>query len=222
MRASCGTVELPHDAHDAAAALRIADRRMYAEKDRSAGSPAQQSRDVLLRTLAEREPALHAHTRQVAALARRVAAALGLDAAGAESVGRAAELHDIGKVAIPDTILLKPGPLEPAEEEFMRRHTEIGEAIVRAAPALGSAAALVRASHERWDGTGYPDRLAGEQIPLGARIVAVCDAYSAMRQERAYGHVLADAQARAELRRCAGSQFDPAVVEAFCAAGCDL
>ena len=218
VRASRGTVALPHDARDAAAALRIADRRMYADKDRSAGSPAQQSRDVLLRAMAEREPGLHEHTRTVAGLARRVAALLGLDPASCETVARAAELHDVGKVAIPDTILLKPGPLDPAEEEFMRRHTEIGEAIVRAAPALGPAAALVRASHERWDGNGYPDGLTGERIPLGARIVAVCDAYSAMRQERTYGHVLSDEQARAELRRCAGTQFDPAVVEAFCGA----
>jgi diguanylate cyclase (GGDEF)-like protein len=216
IRASRGTVDLPHDASDAAAALRLADRRMYAEKERGAGSPAAQSRDVLLRAMAEREPELHEHTEWVAELARRVAIVLELDAVTCESVARAAELHDVGKVAIPDTILRKPGPLDPDEREYMRRHSEIGEAIVRAAPALGPAAALVRASHERWDGRGYPDGLAGEAIPLGARIVAVCDAYSAMRQKRPYGEVLTDAQARAELRRCAGSQFDPRVVEAFC------
>jgi diguanylate cyclase (GGDEF)-like protein len=215
--ASLGAVALPHDAASASAALRLADRRMYADKDRAAGSPALQSRDVLLRAMAEREPGLHEHTQAVAELARDVAAALGLDAAGCESVARAAELHDVGKVAIPDTILRKAGPLDPAEQEFMRRHSEIGEAIVRAAPALGPAAGLVRASHERWDGCGYPDGLAGEEIPLGARIVAVCDAYSAMRQARPYGMVMSDAQARAELRRCAGTQFDPRVVEAFCA-----
>ncbi len=215
--ASLGVVALPHDAASASAALRLADRRMYADKDRAFGSPARQSRDVLMRAMAEREPGLHEHTQAVAELARAVAAALGLDAAGCESVARAAELHDVGKVAIPDTILRKAGPLDPAEQEFMRRHSEIGEAIVRAAPALGPAAGLVRASHERWDGRGYPDGLAGEDIPLGARIVAVCDAYSAMRQARPYGVVMSDAQARAELRRCAGTQFDPRVVEAFCA-----
>jgi diguanylate cyclase (GGDEF)-like protein len=217
VRASRGTVELPHDATHAPAALRLADRRMYADKERAAGSPAAQSRAVLLRAMAEREPELHEHTEWVAELARRVAGVLRLDELTCESVARAAELHDVGKVAIPDTILRKPGPLDPAEQEFMRRHTEIGEAIVRAAPALGPAAALVRASHERWDGRGYPDGLAGEEIPLGARIVAVCDAYSAMRQRRPYGRVLTDAEARAELRRCAGTQFDPRVVEAFCA-----
>ena len=216
IRASLGVVALPHDAASSAAALRLADRRMYADKDRAPGSPARQSRDVLLRAMAEREPGLHEHTQAVAELAREVAAVLGLDAASCESIARAAELHDVGKVAIPDTILRKPGPLDPAETEFMRRHSEIGEAIVLAAPALGPAAALVRASHERWDGYGYPDGLAGEGIPLGARIVAVCDAYSAMRQARPYGVVFSDAQARAELRRCAGTQFDPCVVEAFC------
>jgi two-component system cell cycle response regulator len=146
-----------------------------------------------------------------------VAAALGLDADACETVACAAELHDLGKVAIPDAILRKAGPLDAGETAWLRRHVEIGEAMMRDAPALHAAAAVVRASHERWDGAGYPDGLAGEAIPLGARIVAVCDAYSAMRQARAYGAVLDDAQARAELRRCSGTQFDPVVVEAFCA-----
>ena len=98
----------------------------------------------------------------------------------------------------------------------MRRHTVIGESIIAEAPALREVAALVRASHERWDGTGYPDRLAGLQIPLGARIVSVCDVYSAMRQKRPYGPVLDEEEALDELRRGAGSQFDPALVAAFC------
>jgi response regulator RpfG family c-di-GMP phosphodiesterase len=132
-------------------------------------------------------------------------------------IARAAELHDVGKVAIPDAILAKPGPLDDDEREFMRRHTVIGEAIIEAAPALRPVAALVRATHERWDGSGYPDGLAGDAIPLGARVVAVCDAYSAMVQKRPYGEVLADRDALAELRRCAGTQFDPRVVAAFCA-----
>jgi HD-GYP domain-containing protein (c-di-GMP phosphodiesterase class II) len=98
----------------------------------------------------------------------------------------------------------------------MRRHTVIGEAIIAEAPALRPVAALVRASHERWDGAGYPDGLAGFEIPLGARIVAVCDAFSAMRQARPYGAVLSESEALDELRRGAGSQFDPALVAAFC------
>jgi putative nucleotidyltransferase with HDIG domain len=161
---------------------------------------------------------LREHTDAVADMARAVASALGLDAEDRELVARAAELHDVGKLAVPDVILAKPGPLDPVERALIERHTIVGEAIVDAARGLRPVAALVRASHERWDGSGYPDRLAGERIPLGARIVAVCDAFSAMVQDRAYGDALADEEALAELRRCAGTQFDPRVVEAFCAA----
>ncbi|MEA2312206.1 MAG: hypothetical protein QOE28_2174, partial [Solirubrobacteraceae bacterium] len=131
-------------------------------------------------------------------------------------IGRAAELHDVGKVAIPDAILAKRGALDEDEAAFMRRHTIIGESIIAGAPALRGVATLVRASHERWDGTGYPDALAAEDIPLGARIISVCDAYSAMLQERPYGDVLSEAEALDELRVNAGSQFDPGVVAAFC------
>jgi len=214
--ASVGVVGLPGDVADAEAALQLADRRMYVQKDGRPHSPARQSGDVLLRVIAEREPDLLAHTRAVAELSRALATAMGLDAEMREIVARAAELHDVGKVAVPDAILSKPGPLDPDEEAFMRRHTVIGESIIAEAPALREVAALVRASHERWDGTGYPDRLAGLQIPLGARIVSVCDVYSAMRQKRPYGPVLDEEEALDELRRGAGSQFDPALVAAFC------
>jgi two-component system, cell cycle response regulator len=214
--ASMGVVELPGDAADAEAALQLAARRMYAQKEGRPASAARQSGDVLLRALGEREPELLAHTRAVAELARGLATALGLDGDTRDVIARAAELHDIGKVAIPDAILGKPGPLEPEEEAFMRRHTVIGEAIIAEAPALRPVAALVRASHERWDGSGYPDGLSRFEIPLGARIVAVCDAFSAMRQARPYGAVLGESEALDELRRGAGSQFDPALVAAFC------
>jgi putative nucleotidyltransferase with HDIG domain len=189
---------------------------MYRAKEARPASAARQSGDVLLRALAEREPQLYEHVEAVAAMARSVASSLGLDADGREAVARAAALHDVGKVAIPDAILAKAGPLDDDELSFMRRHTVIGQAIIEAAPALRPVAALVRASHERWDGLGYPDGLAGEEIPVGARIVAVCDAYSAMMQHRPYGEVFEEAEALAELRRCAGSQFDPLVVKTFC------
>jgi HD-GYP domain-containing protein (c-di-GMP phosphodiesterase class II) len=162
---------------------------------------------------------LREHTDAVVGTARAVAAALGLDAEDRELVACAAELHDVGKLAVPEAILAKPGPLDAAERALMDRHTVIGEAIVDAMHGLRPVAALVRASHERWDGSGYPDGLAGDRIPLGARIVAVCDAFSAMVQERAYGETLGEEEALAELRRCAGTQFDPAVVAAFCTAG---
>ena len=171
--------------------------------------------EVLLNALAQ-EPAAAAHAREVAELAAGVARALGLDGRSREEVARAAELHDVGKMAIPAEILEKRGPLADAERELMRSHTVVGEAMICCAPTLRRVALLVRASHERWDGHGYPDGLRGEAIPLGARIVAVCDAYSAMCEDRPYGNVLSEAQALAELRRCAGTQFDPRVVHAFC------
>jgi two-component system cell cycle response regulator len=143
---------------------------------------------------------------------------LGLDREALEVVRHAAELHDVGKVAIPDDILLKPGPLTDEEWSFIRRHPVAGERIIAAAPALGAVAKLVRASHERWDGTGYPDRLGRDDIPLGSRIIAVADAFDAMTSGRPYKQAVSQAEAVAELRACAGSQFDAIVVEAFCGA----
>lgn len=216
VEASCGWVLLPDlRAPDPSAALRIADRRMYAEKNLGRASAGRQTVDVLLQVLSERSTELGTHLHDVTGLCRAVARQLGL---GVEEVGpllQAASLHDIGKAAIPDSILDKPGPLNAQEWAFMRTHTVIGERILCAAPALTDAARLVRASHERFDGSGYPDRLAGEQIPLGARIIAVCDAYDAMVSTRPYRSRMSVEVALEELRRCGGSQFDPRVVEAF-------
>jgi diguanylate cyclase (GGDEF)-like protein len=215
--ASYGAVAIPDEASDAGEALRLADQRMYAQKTSARASAGRQSTDVLLRALTERHPSLEGHLDGVARLAVGVGRRLGLDDEALEQLRLAAELHDIGKVAIPDAIIDKPGPLDEDEWTFMRRHTVIGERIVAAAPALGPVAKLVRASHERWDGDGYPDGTAGEEIALGARIVAVCDAFDAMRADRPYRAARSPADAVAELRRCAGEQFDPAVVEAFAA-----
>jgi HD-GYP domain-containing protein (c-di-GMP phosphodiesterase class II) len=140
---------------------------------------------------------------------------LGLDEGELPALRAAGALHDIGKLAIPDAILSKPGPLTEAEWEFVRRHTVIGERILRAAPALAAVGPLVRASHEHFDGAGYPDGAAGEEIPLASRIVAVCDAYDAMTSPRPYRTAMSPEGALAELRACAGSQFDPMVVDAF-------
>ena len=215
--ASYGIVALPADAHTPEEALHLADRRMYAAKEARPSSAGLQTRTVLLKVLSEREPDLHEHSSDVMALARGVARRLGLPADERDIVARAAELHDIGKMAIPDAILNKPGPLDDREWRFMRRHTIIGEDILNVAPALQPVAALVRASHERWDGKGYPDGMSGDEIPQGARIVAVCDAFSAMVQERPYKAGLSVVEAVAEIQRCAGTNFDPAVVEAFAA-----
>ena len=142
---------------------------------------------------------------------------LGLTAAQCEDVRVAAALHDVGKLAIPDSILDKPGPLDADEWAFMRRHTLIGERILESTPGLAGVAALVRASHERPDGGGYPDRLAGDAIPFGARIVAVCDAYDAMVSDRPYRRGMPPAAALRGAAPGAGTQFDAAVVTAFVA-----
>ena len=212
---SYGAIELPREADDVAEALRIADQRMYAQKNAGRTSASRQSKDVLLRALAERNPELRAHLTGVADLAEATALRLAISHEIVEQVRHAAELHDVGKVAVPDAILHKPGPLDDGEWAFIRRHTLIGERIIAAAPALTRVAALVRASHERWDGHGYPDALAGEAIPLGARIVAVADAFDAMTSPRPYSSPRSADDALAELRRCAGTQFDPVVVDAF-------
>jgi two-component system cell cycle response regulator len=219
---SHGFVVLPNEVDDPAEALRLADRRMYAEKHGGRASAGSQSRDVLLRALAERNPDLGEHLSTVAELAVAVARRLGLDEAEVEQVRHAADLHDVGKVAIPDAILDKPGPLDEEEWAFMRRHTVIGERIVAAAPALRDVATLVRASHERHDGGGYPDGLAGAEVPLGARIVSVCDSFDAMVADRPYRAALSNDAALVELQRCAGTQFDPQVVAAFRDALADL
>jgi HD-GYP domain-containing protein (c-di-GMP phosphodiesterase class II) len=129
----------------------------------------------------------------------------------------AAEFHDIGKIAIPASILTKPSPLDEDEWVYMRRHTLIGERILRAAPGMEDVAVIVRSSHERLDGQGYPDGLTGAEIPLEARIVSVCDAFHAMISDRSYRLGMSVDDALAELERCAGSQFDPEVVQVLSA-----
>jgi diguanylate cyclase (GGDEF)-like protein len=213
---SAGVVWLPEEASSASDALGVADVRMYAEKS-SRASAGRQATDALLRVLSARDPAMQSHTSNVALLACATSEAIGLDDYDIREITCAAELHDIGKTAIPDAILAKPGPLDADEWELMRRYTLLGERIMLGAPALANAARLVRSSHERIDGAGYPDGLRGDEIPLGARIIGVCDAFDAMISERSYKRALNRGDALAELRRCAGTQFDRDVVEVFCA-----
>jgi HD-GYP domain-containing protein (c-di-GMP phosphodiesterase class II) len=156
------------------------------------------------------------HTRGVVELSVAVADRLGLDEHRRRNVEFGALLHDVGKVAIPKEILNKPGPLNDAEWEVMRSHTIAGQRMLdRVGGFMREVGAVVRGSHERWDGGGYPDGLAGEAIPLEARIITACDAYNAMTTTRPYRTALPAAAAAAELVRCAGTQFDPAVVEAL-------
>jgi diguanylate cyclase (GGDEF)-like protein len=216
--ASFGVVQIPSEAQSSEAALQLADGRMYAHKDSRRANSRRQARDVLIQVLAEREPELRRHMADVAELAAATGRELRLDPEDIDVISRAAELHDIGKVAVPDDIINKPGALDDVEWRIMRQHTLVGERILAAAPALTAVARLVRLSHERWDGTGYPDQIAGEAIPVGARIIAVCDTYDAMTSKRAYAGARTHDEAIAELRRCAGGQFDPSVVAAFCTA----
>jgi len=213
-----GTILLPREAANASDALKLADQRMYGQKQgRSRGAAGTQTSSALLQALADRNPAAGDHLLGIAELAAAVARKVELPDAEVEDVRLGASLHDIGKMAIPDAILTKPGPPSEREWRYIRNHTVAGEKILGAAPALQGVARLVRSSHERFDGDGYPDGLAGSEIPLGSRIIFVCDAFDAMIAERTYRDPLSAAEAIAEISRCAGTQFDPAVVEAFCA-----
>jgi diguanylate cyclase (GGDEF)-like protein len=214
--AAHGVVSIPAEVADPAAIMQLADQRLYKRKDQTRESSAvHQLRDVLLQAFQERHPDLQEHQRGVGALALAVGRRLGMGAEELDVLARAAELHDVGKIAIPDAILVKPGPLDDEEWRFMRRHTILGERILMAATALRPVARLVRSSHERFDGGGYPDGLTGEEIPLGARIIFVCDAYDAMVSDRSYSRAVSSQEALGELQACAGTQFDPRVVEAF-------
>jgi diguanylate cyclase (GGDEF)-like protein len=215
---SLGVVHMPLETDDQSEALRLADDRMYQDKDSVRVSARGQSTAVLLRVLKERSADLGHHIDDVASLSVRVAERLGLSPDERHLIRTAAQLHDVGKMAVPDAILEKPASLDDAEWELMHCHTLIGERIANAAPALAPTGKLIRASHERFDGQGYPDKLRGTDIPLGARIIFVCDAFDAMVAERPYRHAISVPDALAELRRCAGTQFDPQIVEVFCAA----
>ncbi len=213
---SFGAVFLPDDAHAARAALGEADTRLYAQKHHKRAL-RERTHQALVQALHEREPGLAGHTHGVTALALSTGQRLGLGEGELEELERAAQLHDIGKIAVPDQILRKPGPLSEHEWRFIHQHTLVGQRILAASPALRRIGEIVRATHEHWDGSGYPDGLQGEAIPLAARLIAVCDAFDAMTTERPYRRALAPEEAVAELERCAGTQFDPAVVRAVVA-----
>ena len=142
---------------------------------------------------------------------------LGLRRDELDGLERADQLHDLGKLAVPDEILRKPEPLDEREWAFVRQHTIVGERILRAHPALRSIAGIVRSSHENWDGSGYPDRLAGEEIPLAARIIHVCSAYVAMLSDQPYRPALSEDEALTELARLAGTEYDATVVRVLVA-----
>ena len=204
--AAHGVVTIPPQGSDPASIMQLADQRLYRRKDETReASAVHQLRDVLLQAFQERYPDLQEHQRGVGTLALAVGRRLGMVGEELDVLARAAELHDVGKIAIPDAILHKTGPLNAEEWRFMHRHTILGERILTAAAALRPVAHLVRASHERYDGAGYPDGLAGTDIPLGARVIFVCDAFDAMTSDRTYSGAIPAAEALAELQACAGT-----------------
>ncbi|HEV2582845.1 MAG TPA: amino acid permease [Ktedonobacteraceae bacterium] len=237
---SLGIAVFPLDATDRSHLVEAADRAMYAAKKlgrnqvRTASEPAVLLVDGGSRAVGSREDvaltgaveALAAlveardqytgdHTSEVATLATQIALRLGLSEADARMVGLAGHLHDLGKVAIPDDVLQKPSGLTPEEWELMRTHPVVGADVVSRMPSLRVLVPAIRGHHERWDGEGYPDRLSGEDIALGARIIAVADAYGAMTTDRPYRKAGSPSWAMRELRRCAGVQFDPTIVDAL-------
>jgi putative nucleotidyltransferase with HDIG domain len=157
------------------------------------------------------------HARSIAEQAEAVGRRLGMSEPDLRDLRLGAVFHDIGKIAVPEAILNKPGALTPEERAVMERHTIVGEQILAPVEFLAGVCKLVRHEHERWDGGGYPDGLAGAEIPLGSRIILACDALHAMTSDRPYRSALPADVAHAELRRNAGTQFDPAVVEALLA-----
>jgi HD-GYP domain-containing protein (c-di-GMP phosphodiesterase class II) len=165
--------------------------------------------EALVSALEARDPATQAHTGRIRDLAVALAVVLQLPSDVRRSISLGAILHDVGKIGISDTILSKPGPLDEGEWTVMKSHPQLGERMLAKVDFLTHALPIVRNHHERWDGSGYPDGLQEETIPMGARIVAVCDAFDAMTSERPYSGAVSVEAACAELIRCAGSQFDP-------------
>jgi diguanylate cyclase (GGDEF)-like protein len=213
--ASHGAILLPTDASTATEAMRLVDLRMYENKNSSRVPADMQTINALLRAIHERDPQWAQRLVTTADLAGTVCQQLGVPAAEVARIRQAAQLHDVGKVGIPEEILRKPIRLTPDEWAYVQQAPSIGERITLSAPALAAVAPLVRAARERYDGGGYPDGLAGEDIPLGARIIAACAALAAMTSDRPYADQRDTAAALDELTRTAGTQFDPQVVTAL-------
>lgn len=215
--ASHGAVLLPDEVGSASDLLAKADLRMYAFKQNGRPSAARQTTNALVRVQHERSDSLGPPVSAVAELAEAVGLRLGLAEHRLHRLRQAAELHDVGKMAIPDEVLNKASALTEDEWELIREHTIVGERVISAAQDLGDVAKMVRATHERLDGKGYPDGLPGDKIPLESRIVHAADAFCAMTQRRPYREAKSVEGALDELRRCSGTQFDATVAEALIA-----
>jgi HD-GYP domain-containing protein (c-di-GMP phosphodiesterase class II) len=214
---SYGEVAIPDEASAPEEAMQIAGRRLAAHNQLQHRSARRQAHAVLMSVLAARKPELRDHLRVVAYRAISLGRRLGLGREEIDDVALATELQDIGLLAVPETVLEKEGRLTEDEAALIRNRPIAGERIIAAAPGLAAVASLVRSTAEHFDGGGYPDRIAGDAIPLGSRIIAVAVAYAALTAPRPYRAAGTPEEALAELRRCAGTQFDPDVVEALAA-----
>ena len=197
--------------------FKSADHRMLQEKIPKREDVRKSILQVLKATMVEKDTGTEQHMSRMTELARRFAEKVGLSPEEAQKVVLATELHDIGKVVIPDEILNKKGPLTTEEFEVIKRHTETGYRIAKATPEISHVAEIILSAHERWDGRGYPQGLKGEEIPLLARMVFILDAYDVMRNDRPYRKGRTVLEAREELKNCSGSQFDPQLVDIFIA-----
>jgi response regulator RpfG family c-di-GMP phosphodiesterase len=189
--------------------------RRVEEATRSLQEAYRATLEALGSALDSRDVGTEAHSRRVHGYALATAREYGMPEAEIPDLEHGVLLHDIGKIGIPDAILLKPGRLTPEEWETMRRHPEIGKRLIGGIAFLRGAVPIIYCHHEKWDGSGYPRGLTGDEIPLGARIFSVVDAFDAMTFDRPYSKAIPFDAAQTEIKRCAGSHFDPAVVEAF-------
>jgi len=196
-------------------AINFAEDRMYRNKLLESKSTRSSIIASLQKTLGEKTNETEEHALRLKSLALKMGQALGLSNNQMDELALLAILHDIGKIAIPDQILAKPGPLTTAEWEVMRKHPEIGFRIAQASYEIAHIAEAILCHHEQWGGYGYPQGLAGNNIPLISRIITIIDAYDAMTHERPYKKAASNQQALTEIKRCSGTQFDPNLVEIF-------
>jgi diguanylate cyclase (GGDEF)-like protein/PAS domain S-box-containing protein len=212
---SMGMATTNHSSPDLHAVFKEADDEMYRDKMSRDNSSKSKIVKALLTALDERDYITHGHAQRLDDLCQKLAIEAGLSPKQQSDLALLALVHDLGKVGIPDNILFKPGPLTPEEWEVMRLHPEKGWRIAQASEDLADIADLILKHHESWDGTGYPLGLAGEEIPIECRILAIADSFDAMTNDRPYRKAVSSEEAKEEIRRCAGTQFDPALVEMF-------
>lgn len=212
---SMGMATADHSGQDLFAVFKEADEKMCRNKMTRDKRSKSKIVSALLAALDERDYITHGHAQRLEVLCLDLAEQLGLSRKQKEDLALLAKVHDLGKVGIPDSILFKPGPLTPEEWEVMRLHSEKGWRIAQASSDLADIADLILKHHERWDGKGYPLGLAGEEIPIECRILAIVDSYDAMTSQRPYKEAMPPEEALAEIRRCSGTQFDPNLVEMF-------